>query len=171
MKKIASVVAALALALSASSAYAANALSKGTMGLNIGTGSAGDTNFVDGGFIINGKYFVQSDLAILGGVGFGSLGGDTAKGTETGLIIGARKYLRVADFAPFVGGRLSHTSTQDGNLKRTSITGEAGAEYFLARQFSFDGRVGFGYESEDTGGVKNNRFGTRTFGISFNFYF
>jgi len=171
MKKIASVVATLALAVFASGAYAANSLSKGTWGLNIGTGSGGDTDFVDGGFIINGKYFIQSDLAILGGLGFGSLGGDTAKGTETGLIIGARKYLRVADFAPFVGGRLSYTSTKDGGLKRSSITGEGGAEYFLAQRFSFEGRVGFGYESEDTGGVKNNRFGTRTFGISFNYYF
>src|SRR5712691_7112950 len=124
MKKITPmVVVALALAISASSAYAANSLSKGTMGLNIGTGSAGDTDFVDGGCMINGKYFVQSDLAILGGLGFGSLGGDTAKGTETGLIIGARKYLRVADFAPFVGGRLSYTSTDDSNAKTTQIMG------------------------------------------------
>ncbi len=171
MKKIASVVATLALAIFASGAYAANSLSKGTFGLNIGTGSAGDTDFVDGGFIINGKYFIQSDMAILGGFGFGSLGGDTAKGTEVGLIVGARKYLRVADFAPFVGGRLSYAKTEDGNRKRTSIMGEGGAEYFLAQRFSFEGRAGFGYESDEIGPLKNTRFGTRTFGISFNFYF
>jgi len=167
MKKIASIVAALALAISASGAYAANNLSKGTMGLNIGTGTGAE----DGGFIINGKYFIQSDMAILGGFGFGSLGGDTAKGTEIGLIVGARKYLKVADFAPFVGGRLTYTSTEDGTFKQTSFLGEAGAEYFLAKQFSFEGRVGFGYEAVDAGGAKNNRFGTRTFGIGFNFYF
>ncbi len=171
MKKIASVVATLALAISASGAYAANSLSKGTFGLNIGTGSQGDTNFVDGGFIINGKYFIQSDMAILGGFGFGSLGGDTAKGTDMGLIVGARKYLHVADFAPFVGGRLSYAKTQDSTVKSTSITAEGGAEYFLAKQFSFEGRVGLGYESDETGPVKNTRFGTRTFGVSFNFYF
>ena len=170
MKKIASVVATLALAIFASGAYAANSLSKGTFGLNIGTGSQGDTNFVDGGFIINGKYFIQSDMAILGGFGLGIAGGD-AKGTDIGLIIGARKYLKVADFAPFVGGRLTYSSTGDSNFKTTQLIAEGGAEYFLAKQFSFEGRVGLGYESDETGPVKNTRFGTRTFGVSFNFYF
>ncbi len=175
MKKITPVVvAALALAISASSAYAANSLSKGTMGLSIGSG-VGFNPFTnqpeDAGFIVNGKYFVQSDLAILGGIGFGARGGDTAKGTDTGLIVGARKYLRVADFAPFVGGRLTYTSTSNATIKTTQIMGEGGAEYFLAKQFSFEGRVGFGYESIDAGGVKNTRFGTTTVGIGFNFYF
>ena len=174
MKKIASVVATLALAISASGAYAANSLSKGTFGLNVGTGLGFNpltSNPEDGGFIVNGKYFIQSDMAILGGFGFGSLGGDTAKGTDMGLIVGARKYLHVADFAPFVGGRLSYAKTQDSTVKSTSITAEGGAEYFLAKQFSFEGRVGLGYESDETGPVKNTRFGTRTFGVSFNFYF
>jgi len=167
MKKIASVIATLALAISASGVYAANSLSKGTMGLNIGTGTGQE----DSGFVINGKYFIQSDMAILGGFGFGALSGDTAKGTEVGLIIGARKYLRVADFAPFVGGRLSYSSTEDSTVKLMQLIAEGGAEYFLAKNFSFDGRVGFGYESQDLGGAKDSRFGTRTFGISFNFYF
>ncbi len=177
MKKITPVVvAALALAISASSAYAANSLSKGTMGLNVGVGGFSSLNPTtgmseDGGFIVNGKYFIQSDMAILGGFGFGARGGDTAKGTDVGLIVGARKYLRVADFAPFVGGRLTYTSTQDATVKTTQIMGEGGAEYFLAKQFSFEGRAGFGYESIDAGGVKNTRFGTTTLGIGFNFYF
>ena len=174
MKKIASVVATLALAISASGAYAANSLSKGTFGLNVGTGAIdrSTTRPVDDfGFIVNGKYFIQSDLAILGGFGFGARGGDTDKGTDVGLIVGARKYLHVADFAPFVGGRLTYTSTQDATVKTTQIMGEAGAEYFLAKQFSFEGRAGFGYESTEAGGVKNTRFGTTTFGVGFNFYF
>ncbi len=91
--------------------------------------------------------------------------------TASILFIGARKYLHVADFAPFVGGRLSYAKTQDSTVKSTSITAEGGAEYFLAKQFSFEGRVGLGYESDETGPVKNTRFGTRTFGVSFNFYF
>jgi len=174
MKKIASVVATLALAIFASGAYAANSLSKGTFGLNVGTGAIdrSTTRPVDDfGFIVNGKYFIQSDLAILGGLGFGSLGGGRIIKNKNGLIIGARKYLHVADFAPFVGGRLTYASTDDGTVKTTSIVGEGGAEYFLAKQFSFEGRVGFGYESQDQGGVKNNRFGTKTMSISFNFYF
>ena len=174
MKKIAPVVAALALAISASGAYAANSLSKGTMGLNIGSGVGFNPltgNPEDGGFIVNGKYFIQSDVAILGGFGFGARGGDTAKGTDVGLIVGARKYLRVADFAPFVGGRLTYMSILNSTVKTTQIMGEGGAEYFLAKQFSFEGRAGFGYESLEAGGVKNTRFGTTTLGIGFNFYF
>jgi len=174
MKKIASVVATLALALSASGAYAANSLSKGTWGLSVDTGfNVSPTTGLspDFGFIVNGKYFIQSDMAILGGFGFGARGGDTDKGTDVGLIVGARKYLHVADFAPFVGGRLTYTSTQDSTVKTTQIMGEAGAEYFLAKQFSFEGRAGFGYESTEAGGVKNTRFGTATLGIGFNFYF
>src|SRR6266487_4604313 len=174
MKKIASIVATLALAVFASGAYAANSLSKGTWGLNVGTGLGFNpltANPEDGGFIVNGKYFIQSDMAILGGFGFGARGGDTAKGSDVGLIVGARKYLRVADFAPFVGARLTYTSTSDVTDKTTQIMGEAGAEYFLAKQFSFEGRAGFGYESTEAGGVKNTRFGTATLGIGFNFYF
>jgi len=177
MKKIASVVATLALAISASGAYAANSLSKGTFGLNVGTGLGFNpltSNPEDGGFIVNGKYFIQSDMAILGGFGFGARGGDTGKGTDVGLIVGARKYLHVADFAPFVGGRLTYMKILDSSVKTTQIMGEAGAEYFLAKQFSFEGRVGFGYESTegvDGAGVKNTRFGTTTFGVGFNFYF
>jgi len=176
MKKIALAVATLALAISASGAYAANSLSKGTMGLNIGTG-IGSVNAHTGasddfGFIINGKYFIQSDMAILGGVGLGIAGGDTAKGTDIGFIVGARKYLKVADFAPFVGGRLTYTSTNDSNDKTTQIMAEAGAEYFLAKNFSFEGRVGFGYDSSDTlAAGKVTNIGTSTFAISFNFYF
>jgi len=175
MKKIASVVATLALAISASGAYAANSLSRGTWGLNVGVGgfNINQTTAIseDGGFIVNGKYFIQSDMAILGGLGFGARGGDTAKGSDTGLIVGARKYLHVADFAPFVGGRLTYTSTQDSTVKTTQIMAEGGAEYFLAKQFSFEGRAGFGYESTEAGGAKNTRFGTVTLGIGFNFYF
>jgi len=176
MKKIASVVATLALAISASGAHAANSLSKGTMGLNVGTGSVGSLNLhsgtsEDSGFIINGKYFIQSDMAILAGFGLGIAGAD-AKGTDVGLIVGARKYLKVTDLAPFVGGRLTYTSILDSTVKTTSFIGEAGAEYFLAKQFSFEGKVGFGFESIDQGaGGKVSNVGTTTFAISFNFYF
>jgi len=135
--------------------------------LNIGTGQGQE----DVGFIINGKYFIQSDMAILGGFGLGIAGGD-AKGTDIGLIIGARKYLKVADFAPFVGGRLTYASVLDSTVKLTELIAEGGAEYFLAKNFSFEGRAGFGFSSVDLGAAgKTSNIGTTTFGISFNFYF
>jgi len=181
MKKIASVVATLALAISASGAYAVNSLSKGTMGLNVGAGGFSNANLHDGtsedqGFILTGRYFIQSDMAILGGFGLGIAGAD-AKGTDIGLIVGARKYLHVADFAPFVGGRLTYSSTNDSTVKTTQLMVEGGAEYFLAKNFSFEGRAGFGYSSVDVGAGgpvaqgKTTNIGTSTFGISFNFYF
>ena len=175
MKKITLVIATLALAISASGAYAVNSLSKGTMGLNVGAGGFSNANLHDGtsedqGFILTGRYFIQSDMAILGGFGLGIAGAD-AKGTDIGLIVGARKYLHVADFAPFVGGRLTYSSTNDSTVKTTQLMVEGGAEYFLAKNFSFEGRAGFGYSSQDFPGGKITNVGTTTFGISFNFYF
>jgi hypothetical protein len=58
----------------------------------------------------------------------------------------------------------------DGDLKRLRLLGEAGAEYFLSRQFSVEGSVGFGYTSVEVGDFKETTVGTRRAIISFNFY-
>jgi len=64
-----------------------------------------------------------------------------------------------------------------------SIIGEFGAEYFLHRQFSVEGSIGFGYTSSETetttgtgaGAVttnfKDTTIGTQRVALSFNFYF
>ena len=166
MKKIALVGVTLALAMATSSVFAANSMNAGVMGLNVNT---------EDNFIINGKYFIAKDMAILGGFGLRIAGGD-AKGTDIGLLAGVRKYLNKEDFAPFLGGRFEYSSTNDSNNKSLGITAEAGAEYFLAKQFSLEGRVGFGYISEETpgGGLttnKNTYIGTGSASISANFYF
>lgn len=181
MKKIALASATLALALSAGSAFAANSLVKGTFGVNVPFQNDQADNFM-----INGKYFVGNDLAVLAGLGVRVAGGD-AKGTDIGVSGGIRKYLKTDDFAPFVGGRVIYTSTNDSNTKDLSVMAEAGAEYFLSRQFSIEGRVGFGYTSNEVqtsttiivGGVpftststaKTTYIGTGTLGLSANFYF
>jgi len=167
MKKIAIAGAALALAMATGSSFAANNLSKGTFGLNVNT---------QDNFIINGKYFIENDMAVLGGLGL-RINGSDAKGTDIGLLIGARKYLKSDDFAPFVGGRFTYSSTSDSSLIGMGITAEAGAEYFLAKQFSLEGRVGFGYSSSDqkatvtNAAYKSTYIGTTSVGISANFYF
>lgn len=172
MKKIALIGTTLALALAAGSALAANSLNAGTLGLNVNTTD---------NFVINGKYFVAKDMAILGGFGLRIAGGD-AKGTDIGLLAGVRKYLKTDDFAPFVGGRFEYASTNDSNTTNIGILAEAGAEYFLAKQFSLEGRVGFGYTSNEitTPAVglftpattaKTTYIGTGTVAISANFYF
>jgi hypothetical protein len=166
MKKLALAGAALVLAMSAGSASAANSLNAGTIGLNVDTYDS---------FVINGKYLVSKDLAVLGGFGIAIAGGD-AKGTDTGFLIGVRKYLKTDDFAPFVGGRFTYLSTNDSTTTGLQFIGEVGAEYFLGKQFSLEGRVGFGYSSVETEVAptitsKVTSIGTSTATISANFYF
>jgi hypothetical protein len=128
--------------------------------------------------VISGKDFVLKDVAVLAGFGFGAQGGD-AKGTDLGIGAGARKYLEIDDFAPFAGGSIFYSKTRDGNQKDMSIMGEFGAEYFLHKQSSIEGSVGFGYtssETETTAGTVTTKFkdttiGTQRFALSFNFYF
>lgn len=181
MKKIVLAGATLALAMTAGSALAANSLVKGTLGLNVPVQNNQTDNFM-----VNGRYLVTNDLAVLAGLGVRVAGGD-AKGTDIGLSGGIRKYLKTDDFAPFVGGRLVYTSTQDSTVTDLSVMAEAGAEYFLAKQFSIEGRIGFGYASNETktvgtviiGGIayptsttaKTTYIGTGTLGLSANFYF
>ena len=167
MKKIALVGATLALVMAAGSASAANSLNAGTFGLNV---NAHDN------FIINGKYFIAKDMAVLGGLGLRIQGGDNNRGTDIGLLAGVRKYLKTDDLAPFVGGRFDYSSTTDSTVVAMGFSAEAGAEYFLAKQFSFEGRVGFGYSSTENKPVaaattKTNYIGTTSVGISANFYF
>lgn len=166
MKKIALLVATLALVMAAGSASAANSLNSGSFGLNVSTQDS---------FILNGKYLFAKDMAVLGGFGLRIQGGDN-KGTDIGLMAGFRKYLKTDDFAPFVGGRFNYSSTRDSTVVDTGLTAEAGAEYFLAKQFSIEGRVGFGYSSTETKRVgaattKTNYIGSTAFGVSANFYF
>lgn len=180
MKKLAVVVLTfvLAAAIWPGNASAANSLKQGTFGFNVD---------VNDDFIIAGKYLVSPDIAVLAGFGIGIRGAD-AEGTDIGITAGIRKYLKVDDFAPFVGGTAFYSTTEDGDVKNLSLMGEAGVEYFLHKQFSIEGKVGFGYTSQETktpgtpqniGGVqipttntvKTTNIGTERFVISFNYYF
>ena len=171
MKKIIVIVLALiaAIGFGTGTASAANSIRQGAFGFNVD---------VNDDFILTGKYFVTKDIAVLAGFGLGIKGGD-AKGTDIAIAGGARKYLKVDDFAPFVGGTLFYSSTKDGDQKSFSLMGEFGAEYFLYKQFSIEGKVGFGYSSQETTTtagpvsttVKETTIGTERAGISFNYYF
>ncbi|MGV8933160.1 MAG: hypothetical protein ACOH1I_00945 [Gallionellaceae bacterium] len=175
MKKIAFAGATLALTVMCGSAMAANSLVAGTLGVNIAftdTGVTPSTTGSTGNFIVSGKYFMTRDLALIAGAGLGINGGD-AKGNDIGFTGGIRKYLKTDDFAPFVGARLKYTSTRDANLTAIGVIAEAGAEYFISRQFSLEGRVGLGYESvkDSTANTTATRLGTESLGLSANFYF
>ena len=167
MKKIAIVGATLALAFAAGSASAANSMASGTLGLNVPVVSTSDP-------LISGKYFVGKDMAIIGGFGFSSGGTSGNSVTTFAIQAGMRKYMNTNDFAPFVGGVFDYTSTSGTPSQSTMGLGvEGGAEYFLAKQFSIEGKVGFGYKSNDTGNsaTKTTGFGTSRATLSVNFYF
>lgn len=164
MKKFTLAGAVMVLTMSAGSVLAENSLHVGAMGLNITT--TRDDLF------INGKYFIEKDTAILGGFGLGIAGGTAPnKGTDIGFLVGMRKYLKTSDFAPFIGGRFQYTTTQDSTVTDLVIAAEAGAEYFVVKQFSIEGRVDFGYRSTDFPTRKNTNFGSGAAALSANFYF
>jgi hypothetical protein len=178
MKRIVFIAVALAMmfGINVGSASAANSLKSGSFGFNVGLG---DSLFGDKGAItISGKYLIMNDLAVLVGVGMQGSSGDL-DANYFSTSVGARKYLKIDDFAPFVGGTFSYASEKNntaGNINRKAfdLSGNFGAEYFLHKQFSIEGSVGIGFGTvEDKTGpnLDYTYFGTRTVGVSANFYF
>lgn len=183
MKKIvlATLAAALFMGIGVQNASAANSLQQGALSLGVAISSPvsnGATALISALPVIQGKYMLASDIGLLAGLGFGSKGGDL-KGTDFELMIGARKYLKTSDVAPFAGAKLNFYSRDDGaNVDGTAfqILGEVGAEAFLLKQFSIEGSVGIGYvtgENKDNNGnkTKASNFGTANAGVSVNYYF
>lgn len=174
MKKIVMAGATLVLALTAGSAFAVNSLNAGTIGFNVGAAVDSQATFKED-LMINARYFITKDMAVLAGLGIAIAGGD-AKGTDIAFMGGFRKYLKTDDLAPFVGGRVQYQSTQDSTQTAMAVMAEAGAEYFLAKQFSVEGRFGFGYASIEQKAPtftpnKRTSIGTAAFGLGANFYF
>jgi hypothetical protein len=197
MKRIVLVSTAFALAMAAESASAAaNGPTAGSFGVNVGftqptaAGSvAAVSNTSPRDFMINGKYFISKDMAVLAGVGLVIVDSGQAinsKSTNIGFQGGIRKYLKTDELAPFVGGKLQYLSTRVGaggglngaqDVTDFALMAEGGAEYFLSKQFSLEGSIGFGYSSSESqpasGGAstKATAFGSTMFSVSANFYF
>ncbi len=183
MKKFAIIILAL-IAVSgfgAGSAFAAaNSLRAGSLGFNVGFGDSVLGN--NGVVTITGKYFITNDLAIVGGVGSQYSSGDLDK-DFTSVSAGARKYLRNDDFAPFIEGKFTYAhekNTVTDNIDRTALDLSFifGGEYFLHKQFSIEAGVGLGFGTAEikqpaTAATSQDYtyFGTRTVGVSANFYF
>ncbi len=173
MKKIILVSATMALAMAAGSAAAENGPAAGRFGINVPLAS----NVND--FLINGKYFIARDMAVIAGVGLqmtdDGLNVAGSKSTNIGFQGGFRKYLKTDDLATFVGGKLRYTSTNSSNVTTFSVLGEVGAEYYLGKQFSLEGSVAAGYDSTSTtvgaNTIKSTALGTGTVNVSANFYF
>jgi len=168
MKRLVIIVLAVAMiiGIGIGSASAANGLKQGQVGMSVD---------VNNDFILSGRYFVMNDLAIIGQFGFGVKGED-GEGTDFGIGGGVRKYLKIDDLAPFVGGTIFYRTTEDGDVNNLAVLGEFGAEYFLHKQFSVEGSVGFGYLRDETTSAAGTKttvttVGTQRFGLSLNFYF
>jgi hypothetical protein len=193
MKKIAIVAVAVVMMMGlAGSAMAANSLAQGEKAISVGMGdsyfvhsiaplsNAYLNNVVD----ISGRYFLAKDVALYGGFGLQLNSGDY-DGTYFSFTVGARKYLSVNDFAPFVAAQLHYiTVNADGpngvKIADASVFDLAalfGAEYFFSKSFSVEGAIGVGlgqYSSDlpvAAGGGDSTYFGTRTVGVHVNFYF
>lgn len=186
MKRL--VIIAMALVLVAGigvgSASAANSLQSGNFNISVGMGDsvfnqkpAVSMDVVD----LSARYLVTNDLAIVGGLGF-QIGGGDIDSTYFSFTGGVRKYLKTADFSPFVGGQLTYASykaeddfgvtTDDQSI--FDLSAMFGAEYFLGPQFSLEGSVGIGFGQFTDDTVANGDetyFGTRTVGVKANFYF
>ena len=187
MKHYATIFAAAVIVAFSAAANAANSLKAGSVALNVSAFDGTSDNSIYNAalevsdlYIIQGKYFLQDDFALLAGVGIGVNGGD-ANGTDFGIRAGARKYLSTGDFAPFVGGFLGYSSTHDSDVTITKIIGEFGAEYFFSKRFSVEGAARAGYASYEVpnsalgigggGNYKGTYVGTASAGFSLNFYF
>jgi len=185
MKNFSLAGATLVLAMTAGNASAANSLNTGAMGLNVGFTNASSISGSGGtpaDFMINGRYFIGKDMAVMAGVGLSindSGAPANSKSTDVGFMAGIRKYIKTDDFAPFVGGKFQYLSTRQAGFDVTdfSFGVEGGAEYFLGKQFSVEGSVGFGYASSESqpaaGGptTKATALGTRSYNVGANFYF
>lgn len=180
MKSIILAGATLVLAIAAGSASAGPIA--GSVGINADLTSSTTTLGTPSTFLVKGRYVIGNGMAVLAGVGLrmNDSGAPTnASSTDIGIMGGFRKYLRTDDLAPFVGGKLQYLAVRQGTNDVTDITlmAEAGAEYFLGKQFSLEGSVGAGYASRESkpvaGGVTTTAtaIGTATFNVSANYYF
>ena len=184
MKKLIGVCTTLFLATISGAALAANSLSEGAKGLNVGFSNAASMSGsgVPADFMVNGRYLFTKDTALMAGVGLSIVDNGAAansRSTDIGFMLGIRKYMKNDDLAPFVGGRFQYLSTRQGANDVTDLSFgiEAGAEYFIGKQFSLEGSAGFGFGSSESkpvaGGVttKFTALGSRTFNVGANYYF
>ena len=182
---IIAVVVVMAVTMGMGSAFAANDLQQGKMGISVGMGDSvfshkampESTGLINDVVDVNGRFFIAKDLAVTAGIGLQVDGGD-AKGTYFSINGGIRKYLKVDDFAPFIGGQVTIVSSNvdsNNNVTLFDLAGMFGAEYFMNKQFSLEGAVGIGLGSADVKvagtSTTDTYFGTRTVGVRANFYF
>ncbi len=173
-------ISSIVLATLAGTASAAPTVGK--YGINIDLTNSTTVSGTPSMFMIKGKYMMEKDTAILAGFGMQMVdtGANTnSNNTDIGFLFGIRQYTKTKEFSPFIGGKIQYLSTRQGATDVTDLglLVEAGAEYFLAKQFSLEGSVGGGYvatESQAAAGgptTKASGIGTISYNLSANYYF
>ncbi len=180
MRKIIIIAVALVMVVGIGSAFAANSLQTGSMGVSVGMGDSifgkavpPDT-ITNNVVTISGRYFIAKDMAITGGFGFQSDGGD-ADASFISISAGFRKYLKTDDFAPFINGKFTYAKEKDDvtgfDADVKDFEASFGAEYFFSKGFSLEGAIGVGFGVLTVNDLDDTYFGTRTVGVFANFYF
>ena len=185
MKRFLMIAAAtvMVLGMGAGRAMAAsNSLSAGSMGFSAGFDN--NYTFVEDrnmGTNISARYFFSDTLAITATVGMETQGGDSDSDYAS-LGAGVRYYLGTDDLALFLGGGVTMVKYEVANaagvttkdVSAVDLAVGFGGEYFLHPKFSLEAQVGLGFGSVDddvVGAADYTYFGTRTVGVSANFYF
>lgn len=166
---ISAIVVLSGMLAAAPAARAENSLRMGAAGVS---GEVADSTF-----ILSGRYFLQNTLAVLARVGFQHVSvdnGDDRSGTNYALGVGLRKYLSENDFAPMIGVDADIIQEYDPGTDEDAdgfeLAGYIGAEYFLHRRVSVEGRVGLAVTTRDNG-ADVSTIGTFTSGIGVTAYF
>lgn len=183
MKRITLVGATLILAMTVGSAAAQvrapaaaaslteTGTNKGAIGIN-GSISNGNSS------LILAKYFLSKEWALKAGLA--ALKTDDGAGTSNssstffGGVIGVNKYWSRGVYAPFIGIQTGRVRGNDTNTTAilTNFEVQGGLEYFMHRNFSLQGQVGFGIETREvTGASRQTVFGTSGLNVSANIYF
>jgi len=160
----------------AGTASAENSLKSGAKALSFGIK---DNNGIE----VSGRLFVNHDVAVLAGIGLDHKSNDETT-TDYSLSGGFRKYIGMADLAPFLGVNASFTRREvivNAVPTGTDVKSEGtfgldanfGLEYFFARQVSAEAQVGLGLSSvHHVNGSDANvtELGTFSSGVTVNFY-
>lgn len=153
----------------AAPARAENSLRTGEVGV---TGEVADSSIV-----LSARYLLQNMLAVLGRVGFEHVSvdnGEDHSGTSYHLGVGLRKYLAEADLAPMMGVDADvvqeYDAFSDEDADGFALSGYVGAEYFVHRRVSVEGRVGLQLSTSDNG-ADVSRLGTFTSAVGVTAYF
>jgi hypothetical protein len=151
--------------------------SKGNVALSGEVGNL-TTKILDANVSPSMMYFVSDNIALRGGLTFGSsdttlAGASTGKSSGFGVNFGANYYFSKSRFTPFVGASVGFSSDSKGIAEtKTSTMGVnvfPGVNAFLTKRLAMNASFGsLGYSTETITSPTNVETKTSNFGLDFN---